>query len=82
MTVNIADWSIARPGTSVNISMPRATIAFRLVDFVTGAQIADFTGANALAWPGVFANLTAAEKTVVRNAIEAALQRIAVERFA
>ncbi len=51
------------PLAAVNVNVPRASIAATVVD--SGNQnivLADFTGANALNFPGVISTLTAAQR--------------------
>lgn len=48
---------------NANVSVPRWTLSGRLVDSKTQQTVlADFTGANTVAFPGVLASLTAAQQ--------------------
>ena len=47
---------------AANVNIPRAQISARLVDSQTGVLLSDFTGANALNWPGVLTTLTVAQR--------------------
>lgn len=47
---------------SASVNVPRATISALVTDSQTGAILADFTGANAIAFPAVLAQLTAAQR--------------------
>lgn len=50
------------PLGNANVNVPRATISCTVTDSMTGAVIADFTGANVINWPGVISTLTAAQR--------------------
>lgn len=56
---------------AANVNVPRFTVACRVTDSITGATVADFTGANALVWPGVLASLTATQRREVLRQIMA-----------
>jgi imidazoleglycerol phosphate synthase glutamine amidotransferase subunit HisH len=47
---------------SASVNVPRAQIEALVVDSQTQATIADFTGANALIFPGVITTLSAADR--------------------
>lgn len=47
------------PQSAAQVSVPRAVIAAQVVE--SGAVIADFTGANAIQFPAVIKDLTAAQ---------------------
>lgn len=49
-------------GTAANLSVVRYTISGTVNDSKTGAVLLDFTGANAVSFPAVLGNLTAAER--------------------
>jgi len=53
---------VITPQTSANVNVPRATISCTIHDSKTGAQLFDFTGANAVAFPGILSTLTAADR--------------------
>lgn len=50
------------PLTNANINVPRARIEATVNDSNTGTILADFTGVNALIWPGVVSTLSAEER--------------------
>ncbi len=50
------------PMAAANINVPRATIEAQITDSQTGVVLADFTGVNALTFPGVLTTLTAAQR--------------------
>jgi len=51
------------PLAAAAVTVPRATIAARIVDSTNQSIVlADFTGANALSFPGVLTTLTAAQR--------------------
>ena len=50
------------PMAAANINVPRATISAQVTDSSTGAGLADFTGVNALTFPGVLTTLTAGQR--------------------
>lgn len=47
---------------NASVTVPRWTLSGQLVDSGTGAVLADFTGANTVAFPGILATLTAAQQ--------------------
>lgn len=47
---------------AANINVPRFTISCTVTDSQTGAVLADFTGANAITFPGVLTTLTAQQR--------------------
>jgi hypothetical protein len=53
---------VITPLAAANINMPRATISCQVVHSVTGAVLADFTGANVLTFPADLQVLTAAQR--------------------
>jgi hypothetical protein len=73
---DLRNYSVARL-TSANVNVPRWTISCTVVDSATGATLADFTGANALSFPGVLATLTATQRN---DLMEALFTRIALIR--
>jgi len=74
---NIDQFSIT-PLASASVNVPRAQVEGRLLDDATGAVIADFTGANAVIFPNVLSNLTAAERLEVLNLV---INYIILKRF-
>lgn len=51
------------PLGNANVNVPRAQIECQVVEsVVNGAVLADFTGANAIIFPGVISTLTAADR--------------------
>ena len=58
---DLTDFSITPQGSS-SVTVPRATIAGKLVDSQTGILLADFTGANAIQFPSVLATLSVAQR--------------------
>lgn len=50
------------PAGSANVNVPRALIQARVVDSVTGQVLFDFTGANQIVFPAVWAQLTPAQR--------------------
>ena len=50
------------PLASAPVTVPRATISGKVINPITKAVLADFTGANALTFPNVLGSLTAAER--------------------
>lgn len=50
------------PLAAVSVSVPRVQIEAEVHDSTTGDLIADFTGANALIFPGVVTTLTNAQQ--------------------
>lgn len=62
------NYSVTRR-SAVNVNVPRYEIQVRVTDSNTGATIADFTGANALMWPGVLSTLTAEQRDVLIDQI-------------
>lgn len=58
------------PLSSANVNVPRATISARVVDSNDqNIVLADFTGANALTFPGVLSTLSAADRLELAQAI-------------
>mgnify|MGYP001575059924 FL=1 len=57
------------PMAAANINVPRATISAQITDSQTGEVLADFTGGNALTFPGVLTTLTAAQRQELINLI-------------
>ena len=51
--------------SAANVNVPRATIEGQICDSTTGAVLHDFTGANALTFPGVLTTLTAEQRRVL-----------------
>ena len=58
---DLQDSSVSRQGAA-NINVPTHQITGRLTDSSTGATLADFTGTNAITWPGVLATLTSEQQ--------------------
>ena len=59
---DVMEFSVTRI-SNASVSLPRWTIAGKLVDSKTQKQvIADFTGANAITFPQILTSLTAAER--------------------
>jgi len=59
---DILNYSVTVLGAA-NVNVPRATIAARVVDSSNQSIVlADFTGGNALNWPGVLTTLTATQR--------------------
>lgn len=50
------------PMAAANINVPRATIEGQVTDSTTREVLSDFTGGNALTFPGVLTTLTAAQR--------------------
>lgn len=48
--------------TAANVNVPTHRFEGQLTDSSTGAVLADYTGGNALAWPGVLATLTSEQQ--------------------
>lgn len=65
--MDIQAFSITPLGPA-NVNMPRATIAGRIEE-PSGTVVADFTGANALTWPGVVNQLTAEQRSALIDLI-------------
>ncbi len=57
------------PLGAANVNVPRATIEALVTDSQSGAVLADFTGANALNWPGVVSTLTGAQRLVLAEMV-------------
>jgi hypothetical protein len=53
------------PLAATNVNVPRATIEGQICDSTTGALLHDFTGANALTFPGVLTTLTVEQRRVL-----------------
>lgn len=47
------------------VNTTRATISCQVTDSATGAVIADYTGANAITFPGVIRDLTTEQRQVL-----------------
>lgn len=58
---DLSQFSITPNGTA-NVNVPRAIIAAKILDSGSGAVLSDFTGVNALNFPGVLSTLTAAQR--------------------
>lgn len=50
---------------AANVNVPRYSVSVQVTDSTTGALLADFTGANAIQWPGVLATLTAEQRRAI-----------------
>lgn len=50
------------PLGSANVNVPRATISVRVTDSTSGATLLDLTGANTIAWPAEWGQLSNAER--------------------
>ena len=50
------------PRSATNVNVPRAEIVATVVDSMTGAVLADFTGANSIMFPGVVSTLSADDR--------------------
>lgn len=58
------------PLGAANVNVPRAAISALVVDSGPGgAVLSDFTGPNALTWPGVISTLTAADRLELANMV-------------
>lgn len=61
MAFDLGQFSITRT-TSAQLTVPRWTIEFVVINPTTGAVTHDFTGANALVFPTVLGQLTNAQQ--------------------
>lgn len=55
--------------SAANVNVPRALISCLITDSVNGAVLADFTGANAINFPGVISTLSAADRAELADMI-------------
>lgn len=54
-------FSVTRSGTA-NLTVPTWAVEVKITDSKTGATVRDFTGANALSFPQILGQLTAAQQ--------------------
>lgn len=65
---DLQEFSVVRQ-TATNVNIPSYRISGKLTDSETGAVLADFTDANALAWPSVLSTLTVAQQDQIAGGI-------------
>ena len=65
---DLQSFSVTRNGT-VNLTVPQWTVAFQVTDSQTGAVQFDRTGVNALSFPQVLGQLTAAQQDEFVNRV-------------
>jgi hypothetical protein len=65
---DLQSFFVTRNGT-VNLTVPQWTISFLVTDSKTGAVLFDRTGANALSFPQVLGQLTAAQQDEFVNMV-------------
>lgn len=56
------DFSLTRNGTVSLPNAPQWRVELRITDSQTGEELRDFTGANALSFPQILGQLTAAQQ--------------------
>lgn len=54
---------------SANVNVPRFTVECTINDSTTGAVLADYTGANAIQFPGILATLTGPQRRAILDYI-------------
>lgn len=59
---DLTNYSITRSGNTIAANIPEFVISGQLVNSQSGALIADFSGANAIRFPQVWATLTVAQR--------------------
>ena len=59
---DLQNFAVTRNGTATLTNAPRWTISGQVTNSKTGTVIRDFTGANALSFPQVFAQFSAADQ--------------------
>lgn len=73
---DLQNFSITPQGAA-NVNVPRAVISAQLTDEHNGELLNDFTGANAINFPGVLSTLTAQQRA---SLVQDVAQRIILMR--
>lgn len=68
MAYDIQNYTVT-VGANQSVTVPRVTLSGTINNSTTGAQLFDFTGANAIVFPAILGTLTAQQRLDVLNLI-------------
>ena len=73
---DLQNYSVVRTGNTINANIPEFAISGQVCDSQSGAVLADFSGANTIRFPQVWATLTQAQRQALVETIARDLIRV------